>query len=186
MPWILLLAWSSLAVMSVLVSSGHCCLLSLVVIVAVPLEVIVWSKLSADQSSKGTTQTTRCDARATNDSVVPFALPIVSSTYSIPTARVARWVPLQRLKSWYVNIFKSKKIDTYSKMMCTMWCLTKIFVSGSKIKSKKLQRTHHAHDEPYKPYDAVYGRMMTAFYGVDPYCSHTIHFFKKIPMVRVW
>jgi hypothetical protein len=52
-------------------------------------------------SAKGTT---RCDARATNGSVVPLCSSNVSSTYSIPTARV----PLQRLKS-YVNIFKSRR-----------------------------------------------------------------------------
>jgi len=32
--------------------------------------------------------TTRRDARAVKGSVLPFALPTVSSTYSIPTARV--------------------------------------------------------------------------------------------------
>ena len=63
--------------------------------------------------------------------------------------------------------------------MRTTRCLTKIFVSGSKSKSKKLQWTHHARDEPYEPYDAVYGHMMTAFYGVDPYRSCTVHFFLK-------
>ena len=33
-------------------------------------------------------RTTRREARAMNGSVAPLALPIVSSTYSIPTARV--------------------------------------------------------------------------------------------------
>ena len=39
-------------------------------------------------------RTTRRDARATEGLVVPFALPIVSSTYSIPIARV----PLPKFK----------------------------------------------------------------------------------------
>ena len=48
------------------------------------------SRIAGDPNAPAE-RTTRRDARATNISVVPFALPILSSTYSIPAARV----PLQ-------------------------------------------------------------------------------------------
>ena len=52
------------------------------------------SRIAGDPNAPAE-RTTRREARATNGSVVPFALPIVSSTYSIPTAHV----PLAYLKS---------------------------------------------------------------------------------------
>ena len=45
------------------------------------------SRIAGDPNAPAE-RTTRRDARAMIDSVAPFALPIVSSTYSIPTARV--------------------------------------------------------------------------------------------------
>ena len=46
---------------------------------------------------------------------------------------------------------------------------------------KSTDKLTHACHEPYKPYNAVDGRILTAVYGVDPYRNRTIFIYFSSP-----
>ena len=81
------------------------------------------------------------------------------------------------------GMIEANETDSLIMIEVNLWLNSQGVMDTSRIHSMKLVAT--IDDEPYKPYDVVYGRLLMAVYRVDPRLLEPAHLYRPGSFIHI-